>query len=74
MVKVKMATGPAQESEIEDYKKNYVENQRLLKQKSNKEIFLVASKLAVIELQERLWHMDILYTRFFIGGGISYYS
>ena len=53
MVKVKMATGPAQESEIEDYKKNYVENQRLLKQKSNKEIFLVASKLAVMELQER---------------------
>lgn len=74
MLKVKRAIGPAQESEIEDYEKNYFENQRFLKQKSNKEIFLVASKLAVKELQERLWHADILYTRFFIGGGISYYS
>ena len=57
---------------IDEYEKGYIENQKFLKQKTNLEIMINAFKLANKELNERFWHNDSTYTKFFITGGISY--
>lgn len=67
-----LLVSPILETDIEEYEKNYVENQKLLKQKSNNEILLVACLRAKNSLHDKLWHSDIDYTRIFIEGGIAY--
>lgn len=73
-VKKSYAFSPFSEREIDDYKKVYVEDQELLKQKSIKDIFRVACLRAKNDLnaKHKSWHLDVDYTRFFINGGIAY--
>lgn len=73
-VKKSYALNPISESEIEDYKDAYVEDQELLKQKSMKDIFSVACLRAKNDLNDKhkSWNSDITYTRFFIDGGLAY--
>lgn len=58
-------------STIESDKKEYTDNQKLLKNKSNREIFFVACNLARVDLQNKSID-NPTYTIFFIAGGISY--
>jgi hypothetical protein len=60
-----------QEKALESYKKNYSGNKKILKNKSNKQNFLVARKLAEKDLQSKDLR-DPLYSKFFVYGAISY--
>jgi len=73
-VKKSYALGPISAREIDDYKKVYVEDQELIKQKSIAEIFSVACVRAKNYLNDKhkSWNSDITYTRFFIDGGLAY--
>ena len=58
-VKKSYALSPFSESEIDDYKKVYVEDQELLKQKSIKDIFLVACLRAKNDLNDKHQVMEL---------------
>lgn len=66
------ALTPILESEIEEYEKVYIEDQEIIKQKNNNEIFLVACLRAKNDLNDKSWHSDVDYTRFFKNGGMAY--
>jgi hypothetical protein len=66
------ALTPILESEIEEYEKVYIEDQEIIKQKNNNEILLVACLRAKNDLNDKSWHSDVDYTRFFINGGKAY--
>jgi hypothetical protein len=69
MVKVRKAKG---QGGNDDYRNNYLENQKLVKKKSIREIYFVSCKLADMELAERNWKNDPRYTRFFKSGGMCF--
>ena len=71
-IKRAYALKPILESEGDEFERGYLEEQEILQQKSNKEIFAVACLKAKNDLHDKLWHSDIGYTRFFIEGGKAY--
>jgi hypothetical protein len=71
---VKKHVKPILERDIENYEKAYLENQKILKRKTDKQILMAASKWAKMDLIQKdcTWHLDRTYTRFFISGGVAY--
>jgi hypothetical protein len=71
---VKKHVKPILERDMENYEKAYLENQKILKRKTDKQILMAASKRAKMDLIQKdcTWHLDRTYTRFFISGGVAY--
>ena len=71
MVDVLKSKGPIEQKEIDEFKSEYIEQQRFLKTKNNKQI-LSDSILSAKEEEQTLDFLDPIYTEFFIRGGICY--
>lgn len=70
-LKAKSAKGNEQPSNNESFRKDYVNNRELLKDKTNWQILQVARNLAKMDLENKSLD-DYIYTVFFVSGGLSY--
>ncbi len=72
LMEIEKAKGILTEESLIALKNDYEEKHNLLSNKNDKEIMRVSSKLAKMDLTNRDWQTDELYTEFFKRGFLAY--
>ena len=72
IVKSIQAKGPITQESLDEFKSRFLHNQNFWRQKDDKQIMLFATEFAKMDLRQRDWRNDSLYTEFFVDGGRCY--